>query len=132
MSQGKILIVDDEIAICNNLCNLLASEGYDVDYRLNAIEALAIIKQRKDLDVVITDITMPGIDGIIFLKEVKQIENMLPVIIITAYATEENIAKTFRLHAYEFIVKPFDAAKMYFVVKQAVLYHAMLKKFKNK
>jgi len=132
MSKGKILVVDDEVTICNSLCNLLMGEGYDVDYRLSAQDGLEVIKQQKDFDVVITDITMPGIDGIAFLKEIKQVDSMLPVVIITGSTTDENIEKTFRGHAYEFIAKPFTAAKIFFVVKQAVTYYAALKKFKSK
>jgi DNA-binding NtrC family response regulator len=132
MSKGKILIVDDEIAICNSLCNLLSGEGYDVDYRLGAKGGLEVIKQQKDFDVVITDITMPDMDGVTFLKEIKQIDSMLPVVIITGSTADENIEKTFRGHAYEFIVKPFTAVKIFFVVKQAVSHYASLKKFKSK
>jgi len=64
MSKGKILIVDDEPGICNTLRSLLASGGYDADYRLSAEAGLEFIKQRKDFDVVISDIAMPGMDGI--------------------------------------------------------------------
>lgn len=132
MSAGKILIVDDEITICNTLCNLLITKEYEVDYRLTAKEGLEVLKIQPDIDTVISDIMMPGMDGVEFLNEIKMFNSMMPVIIISGSRAEEHIEKTFKGHAFDYIMKPFEAEKIFWVVEKAVSYYRMIKKFKSK
>ena len=132
MPKGKILVVDDESAFCKSLTRLLTSAGYDADYQLTAATGLELIKQRGDFDVVISDIAMPGMDGIALLKEIKQFDSTLPVIIVTGYGSDENTKKASQDHAYEFVTKPFTAEKIFSVVERAVAHHVALKGFKSK
>ena len=132
MSAGKILIVDDEISICTTLCNLLITKDYEVDYRLNAKEGLEVIKNDTALETVISDIMMPGMDGVELLHEIKMFNSMLPVIIISGSHTDEHIEKTFKGHAFDYIMKPFQAEKIFWVVNQSVSYYRMIRKFKSK
>jgi DNA-binding NtrC family response regulator len=132
MSAGKILIVDDEISICTTLCNLLMTKEYEVDYRLNAKEGLEAVKNDPALETVISDIMMPGMDGVEFLKEIKMFNSMMPVVIISGSRAEEHIEKTFKGHAFDYIMKPFEAEKIFWVISQSVSYYRMIRKFKSK
>jgi DNA-binding response OmpR family regulator len=103
----KILVVDDEIAICNLLKDFLAAKGYEVYTALDG--RTAITKLKKDRPhIVLLDIMMPGMDGIETLRAIKKINPRVVVIMITAIADNELGLRTLKLGAYDYICKPFD------------------------
>jgi len=114
-----ILIVDDEKNYLVILEALLAPEGYEIITQDNALSALRLIRE-ADLDLVITDMKMPGMDGMELLDEAKNIDPELPVIIMTAYGTIEMAVEAMKKKAYDYITKPFRNEELKLTIKKAL------------
>ena len=107
----KVMVVDDERIKRISLGDAIAAHGHDVavfETAAKGLEALA----RKPFDVVITDLKMPEMDGISFLKRIKQISSSTYVILMTAYGTVDLAVEAMRQGAYDFIMKPFSNEEM--------------------
>jgi two-component system, NtrC family, response regulator len=114
-----ILIVDDEKNYLVVLDALLSSEGYEVitvDSSIDAIEHIG----NPDIDLVITDMKMPGISGMELLEEIKKINFDLPVIVMTAYGTIEMAVDAMKKNAYDYITKPFRNDELKLTVRKAL------------
>lgn len=121
-----ILIIDDEKNYLVILEALLAPEGYEIITEDNSINALRLIRE-ADLDLVITDMKMPGMDGMVLLDEVKKIDPELPVIIMTAYGTIEMAVEAMKKRAYDYITKPFRNEELKLSIKKALELHRLKK-----
>lgn len=116
----KILIVDDEPDMLRLLSMMLKSKtAYDVTTTNNPVEALELAKKNK-FDILITDLKMPGLDGIELLNAVRSFDPDIPIIIITAYATAESAAEAMEKNAFDFITKPFRKEQIIFTIDKAV------------
>ena len=115
----KLLIVDDEQGMRDLLSIMLRKEGYSVDCAGSGQEALDRITADV-YDLVVTDISMPGLDGISVLRRVRDTAPELPTILITAYASTESAIEALKLGAYDYIVKPFDVEEFKIVVRNAL------------
>jgi two-component system, NtrC family, response regulator len=102
-----ILVVDDEKNYLLVLKELLGGEGYEVVIAQSASEALKVF-QETELDLVITDMKMPGMSGMELLGVLKEKDLHLPVIMMTAYGTVEKAVEAMKKGAYDYILKPFD------------------------
>jgi two-component system NtrC family response regulator len=102
-----ILVVDDEKNYLLVLKELLNEEGYEVVIAHSASEALKIF-QETELDLVITDMKMPGMNGMELLGVLKEKDLHLPVIMMTAFGTVEKAVEAMKKGAYDYILKPFD------------------------
>jgi DNA-binding NtrC family response regulator len=116
---NRILIVEDERTLAESLKRVLAREGYETDLSLSAEEALEKIGSTV-YDIIITDILLPGIDGIQILKAVKSRHPDQIVIIMTAYASLETSVEALRAGAYDYITKPIIHEELKQVVKNAL------------
>lgn len=105
--KGKILIVDDEKNIRQTLSTHLESEDYEVETAMNGEEGLKEF-DKKNYDLVLLDMKLPGVDGIEILKKMKEKKEDIVVIIITAYGTIENSVEAMKLGAFDYIQKPFN------------------------
>jgi DNA-binding NtrC family response regulator len=114
----KILIVDDQINTCKSIQAILKKSGYRSDYTLNAKEALKRV-QEEHFDIVISDIRMPGMDGIQLLEELKKIQPSLVVIMITGYATIKSAVEAIQKGAYDYMPKPFTPDEVRVVIERA-------------
>jgi DNA-binding NtrC family response regulator len=101
----KILVVDDEEGARELFDTILSDEGYDVTLAVNGNEALSRIKG-TDYDLVVTDIKMPGMDGLQLLQEIRKTGAKIDVIMVTAYGEVESYLKAMSLGAAEYINKP--------------------------
>ncbi|HIJ55961.1 MAG TPA: response regulator, partial [Deltaproteobacteria bacterium] len=101
----KILVVDDEQDILQMLSKLLLQEDYQVKTALGGEEAIAMFKSEPEpFDAVITDMRMPGVDGIGVIKAIKEIDEYIEVIILTGYAALDNVIQAFRDHgAFDYL-----------------------------
>ncbi len=117
-AAGKILIVDDEKSIRDSLAQVLKYEGYAVREARDGKEAIALAMEEQ-LDAVLLDIKMPGMDGIEVLKRIKEIDSDMPVIMISAHGTVATAVETFKLGAFDFVEKPFDRDKVLILVRNA-------------
>ena len=121
MTGGKILLVDDDPGFLTALAKLLAKNGYDVTSTISAADALAQIKgQKKEFDLVITDLSMPLINGMTVLTAVKTAFPDMEVIVITAFYDQLTRTNARREGAYAFIDKPLNGAEFLGVVGRAL------------
>lgn len=116
----KILIVDDELDMLRLLEMIIREKTpYETVGTNNPFEAIELAKQGK-FDVVITDLKMPGMDGIEVLEAVKRIDEDIPVILITAYATIESAVETMGKGGFDLITKPFRKEHILYTIDKAL------------
>lgn len=108
---GRILIVDDEANIRNALAKLMAKFGYLVKAAASTVEAVALLRSGR-FDVVVTDLKMPGEDGLHLLREIKQLDSLVEVIVMTAYGSIETAVEAMREGAYDYIEKPINQDRL--------------------
>ncbi len=119
MSKGHILCVDDELDLLDTLRRVLGREGYQVTLATSGGEALvALDRQRPDL--VLTDLMMPGVDGVQVLTRSVELYPEVPVVLITAYATVETAVDAIRKGAYDYLPKPFTHTQLLVVVERGL------------
>jgi two-component system, NtrC family, response regulator len=121
-----ILIVDDEKNYLLVLSAVLEDEGYEVLTAPDGPEALEIQKS-SDLDLVVTDMKMPGMDGIEFLEQIKARDPDLPVIMMTAHGTVDKAVEAMQKGAYSYILKPFDNERLILFAKKAMSTYQVVK-----
>lgn len=109
--MGCILVVDDEIEVCNALELFLAKKGYKVSIATDGASALEFIKEHKQ-DVVLLDIIMPGMWGTDVLKQIKKIDPLTNVIMTTAIGDEKEVKKAMKAGALDYLIKPLDLRKL--------------------
>jgi len=119
---ASILIVDDEPFVQDAVQWLLRSHGYDVDTAKSGEEALSRIAQ-QEFDVVVSDIKMPGLNGLDVLERSRALKPNLSVILMTAYATLETAIEALRLGAADYLQKPFDLDDLTVSVERALRAH---------
>ena len=108
-----ILVVDDEIVQIETLSRGLKSQGYQVDHALNGNEALKKLQDSATtVDMVITDYAMPGMNGLNLLKNIRESDRKLPVIMMTAYGDKEIVIDALRNRCDSFIEKPFTLEQL--------------------
>ena len=117
--QGTILVVDDEEIMREVLEALLVREGYQVRLAQTGHEGLELARSQS-FDAAVVDVMMPGLDGIATLQELKRIDEELPVIMITAFASVETAITAMKLGAFDYITKPFKNDEVLVVLKNAV------------
>jgi DNA-binding NtrC family response regulator len=116
----KILVVDDEPDMLKLLSMMLRDKtGYEVTTTNNPLEAVELAKQ-GGFALVITDLKMPGLDGIELLDAVKKDNPDIPVIFITAYATVESATEAIQKGGFDFISKPFRKEQILFTIDRAM------------
>jgi len=114
----NILVVEDKESFREYIKETLKVVGFQV---FEAGEAKGAIEtfNEKSIDIVLLDLRLPGKDGILIAKEIKKIDNTIPIIIITAYGTVENAVKAMKLGVYDFIEKPVDPDRLVHLVNRA-------------
>ncbi|MEO8232574.1 MAG: sigma-54 dependent transcriptional regulator [Ignavibacteriota bacterium] len=122
----SVLIIDDEIQICESISMILDYEGYAVEFTTSANEGLEKFSS-KDFAAVFLDIQMPEMNGFEVLKKIKKQKPTASVIIISAHGSVENAIKATRLGAFDFLEKPIDRDKLLISVRNAAE-NASLKK----
>jgi two-component system NtrC family response regulator len=121
-----ILIVDDEKNYLTILSAVLEDEGFEVLTALGGFQALEIYKS-SDLDLILTDMKMPKMDGIELLENIKEIDPDLPVIMMTAHGTVDKAVEAMQKGAYTYILKPFDNERLIIYVKKAISMYQVVK-----
>ncbi len=126
----SILVVDDEPNYQIVLSELLRDAGYEIFTADSGVSALPIVRD-ADLDLVLTDMKMPGMDGIEFLKKIKEFDRELPVILITAYAEVEMAVEAMHLGAFTFLAKPFSNQQLLANVAKAVEHYGLVREIRR-
>ncbi len=121
-----ILIVDDEKNYPPILSAVLEEEGFETLAAFSGREALEILKN-SDVDLVLTDMKMPSMDGIELLERIKEKDTDLPVIMMTAHGTVEKAVLAMQKGAYNYILKPFDNERLVLYVNKAIAMYRVVK-----
>jgi len=126
MMRGKILIVDDEELMRDSLSETLGRTGHSVDAVADGQGALARLGG-SSYDLILTDLKMPGIDGLDLLRRVREESGDVPVVLMTAYATIETAVEAMKRGAFDYIVKPFDGDALRVVVDRALAHQRLVR-----
>jgi two-component system, chemotaxis family, chemotaxis protein CheY len=109
--MAKVLIVDDAAFVRMRESKLLQEHGYEIMEATNGVEAIAKYKETKP-DAVLLDITMPDMDGLTALEEIRKFDPDAKVAMVTAVGQESNVMEALRKGAKDFIVKPYEPERL--------------------
>lgn len=118
--KARILAVDDEAIILDSFRKILVLEGYSIDTVEKGGEALGLI-QKRDYDLVFTDLKMPEMDGVELTKAVKHLRPDIDVIVITGYATVDTAVETMKYGALDYVQKPFTEDELIAFVNKSLI-----------
>ena len=118
-TQGKLLIVDDELSVRDSLAKWFHEEGYEVGIAEDANDALTRLAE-SDWDAALVDIKMHGIDGIELQRRIHELKPELIVIMMTGYASVETAVTALKNGAYDYVTKPLDPDEIAHLVKKAL------------
>lgn len=122
---AKILAVDDEPDMLKLLSMIVREKTqHQIVTTNNPLEAIEIVKQGS-IDMVIADLKMPGLDGSELLDAIREVNKDIPVVIITAFATEEAAAETLEKGGFDFIIKPFRKEQILTTIDKAIKWTQM-------
>ena len=119
----SILVVDDEpdmqSLVKQRFRKEIRDDGWKVDFYPNGIEALDFLRGDNEVDVVLSDINMPGMDGLTLIKKISELEKEYKTIVVTAYSDLSNIRVAMNNGAYDFITKPIDFQDLKATIEKA-------------
>jgi len=115
----QILVVDDEPNLRRVLSAQLTRDGYEVHVASGGLEALECLRDNH-IDLVITDLKMPGLDGLGLLRRAVELDPGLPVVIMTAHGTVDNAVEALKAGAFDYVTKPFDQQEVRTIVHKAL------------
>ena len=119
--ERSILLVDDDVELLKALTKILEKEGYLVFAKNSADAAIRFVNETKQhFDLVVTDVSMPGMRGTVFLSAVKTAFPNVPVIIITAFGDWGQYMDTLRNGAFEYLNKPLDKEQLLGAIRRAL------------
>ena len=122
MASSSILVVDDDIAVLTALSTMLNLFGYVVAGASSSEAARDYVaNSRKRFDLIITDLAMPGIDGVQFMAAAKNVFPDVPVIVMTGYSERCTPEEALRLGAFAYIPKPFNIPEIMSTIERALL-----------
>src|SRR5947207_1894054 len=113
--KGRILVVDDEVNARSALTELLRDDGYTVESAADAFKALGKLADFAP-DLVLTDLKMPGMDGLQLLDKLRESDTELPVIVMTAFGEIETAVRAMRSGARDYLAKPVNVGELALVV----------------
>jgi len=117
--QERVLIVDDEEQMRDLLAKILEKNGFQVSMAGDGNQALALL-EKEPVDLVVTDVRMPGMDGMEALKAIKELSPEVVVIIMTAFGSIDQAVQAVKEGAYDYISKPFKIDEMLLTIKKAL------------
>jgi DNA-binding NtrC family response regulator len=118
-ASAKILIVDDEREFVAILTQRLTKRDYSVTFAHTGKDALAQLEEYKDIEVVILDVKMPGLDGIETLRLIRKKWPLIEVIMLTGHSTLDSAINAIKLGAYDYLLKPIELEQLVSKVKKA-------------
>jgi len=119
MTKGRLLIVDDEPDMLENCTRILGKAGYECLTVSDSLKAMPLLEAERP-DVLLTDLKMPGVDGLRLLRQARQVDPQMPVIILTAFATIESAVEAMKEGAFDYVSKPFSVDQLKLAVDRAL------------
>jgi len=118
-NEGKILLIEDDRAIVMTLRRVLADEGFEVEVEARGDTGLEKARQ-MELDAVLTDMKLPGLNGLDLVRQLHQDKPRLPIILMTAHGTTETAIEATKSGAFDYLLKPFEIPELLELVERAV------------
>ena len=122
--ETKILVVDDEpqleYLITQKFRRQIRAKEFELVFALSGLEALEKIREQTDIDLVLSDINMPGMDGLTFIAKLREINPLIKTVMVSAYGNLENIRKAMNNGAFDFVTKPIDFQDLEATIKRAI------------
>src|SRR5580700_280175 len=128
--KGRILIVDDDRAMCEMLEGALKRRGFDTASRTSADDALTLLAT-EDFDVIVTDLNMQGTSGLELCQQVVANRPDVPVVVVTAFGSLETAVGAIRAGAYDFVTKPFEMEDIALTLERAVQHRLLREEVKR-
>ncbi len=119
MSKNSILVVDDELLIRDLLYDFFQDQGWEISIASDGKKAMEVLKS-KEIDLLLTDIKMPEMDGLDLTKYVRENYPDIPVVLMTGFPSVETAVTALREKVEDYIVKPFNINKLYKTVESKV------------
>ena len=116
MTQPSILVVDDELLIRDLLYDFFSGQGWHIAVAENGEKALAVL-QDKEIDLVLSDIKMPEMDGLQLAETLKERHPDLPVVLMTGYPSVESAVSALRAKVEDYVIKPFNINQLYKLIE---------------
>jgi DNA-binding NtrC family response regulator len=117
-TRAAVLVIDDEPGIRDMLAYELSMEGFDVETADSGMAAVEAVKRRK-FDLAVTDLKMPGMDGVATVEALRSLDPDIEVIVATGYASVETAVACMKRGAYDYIQKPYDLAELKLLLERA-------------
>jgi len=124
--MSRVLVVDDKSLMRDSVSTMLARAGWKVQAAASGDDALQFIADKKP-DAVLTDLQMPGMTGVELLRAIRQFDEQLPVIFMTAFATVQTAVEAMKLGAYDYLTKPFNGDQLVATVRRALDHGRLLR-----
>lgn len=121
MAIANVLLVDDEVPFVETISKRLTKRDVDVKSAHSGPEALKELEKNQDVEVVVLDVKMPGMDGIETLKKIKSQFALVEVIMLTGHATVESAIEGMKRGAFDYLMKPCDIDVLILKVKEAAM-----------
>jgi DNA-binding NtrC family response regulator len=115
----KILVVDDELSIRESLCDWLQQDGYEVESAANGVKALTKTRGTR-FDIMLIDVKMPEMDGLTLLKKIREDDQDMAIVMMTAHGDIQDAVQAIKLGAYDYLLKPFDLEELSLTVEKLV------------
>jgi DNA-binding NtrC family response regulator len=119
MAIANVLLVDDEVSFVETMAERLTIRNLETVSALNGEEALAQLEIKPDIEVILLDVKMPGMDGIEVLREIKKKHPLVEVIMLSGQATVESAIEGMKLGAFDYLLKPCEMDQLISKVKEA-------------
>jgi EAL domain-containing protein (putative c-di-GMP-specific phosphodiesterase class I) len=128
--RDTVLLIDDDFAVRKVHAKVLSRAGFRIEAAASGAEALAVLERGLNVGAIITDLHMPGIDGLGFMRAVRRLDSDVPVIIVTGYPSLDSAVRVIEYGGFRYLTKPAAAAELVGAVQSAVSMRrlAMLKR----
>ncbi|MCJ7616709.1 MAG: response regulator [Desulfobacterales bacterium] len=127
MMPASILIVDDELDMLALLAMIISEKTeHKVTTTNNPLEVVQLVKE-GEYDLIISDLKMPGMDGIELIAEIRKIDQYIPILVITAYGSIESAEEAINKGAYDYLTKPFRKEQILIAIDRALEWKNMRK-----
>jgi DNA-binding NtrC family response regulator len=115
----RVLVVDDDLDVCQYLERFLTSRNYEVKYTTDPEQTIPLLKEEL-YQILILDVVMPGVNGLELLKQVRKIDKDMCIIMLSGYPTFDRAVEAFRQQIFDFLTKPFETEELVAVLDRAI------------
>jgi EAL domain-containing protein (putative c-di-GMP-specific phosphodiesterase class I) len=123
--RDLVLLVDDDFSVRKMHARVLARAGFSVDAAASGAEAIGMIEHGLRVGAIVTDLHMPGLDGVAFLRAVRKLDLDVPVVVVTGYPSLESAMRVIEYGGFRYLTKPTSAADLLSAIRSAVSMHRL-------